>query len=97
MEEVSTVDAFQGAERDIVVLSCVRTAHVGFTDAPRRLNVALTRAQRHLIIAGHAAHLRNKSVLWQRIIAACASHGGKQLSEVFLRYNSCRYMDRIGV
>ena len=40
--QVSTVDAFQGAERDIIILGCVRTRNLGFTEDFRRLNVAIT-------------------------------------------------------
>lgn len=29
---VSTVDAFQGGEKDVIILSCVRTKYVGFID-----------------------------------------------------------------
>ncbi|MGH0150935.1 UNVERIFIED_CONTAM: hypothetical protein FKN15_060731 [Acipenser sinensis] len=46
--QVSTVDAFQGAENEIIVLSCVRTKQVGFIDSEKRMNVALTRGKRHL-------------------------------------------------
>ncbi|MGH0150325.1 UNVERIFIED_CONTAM: hypothetical protein FKN15_017201 [Acipenser sinensis] len=46
--QVSTVDAFQGAEKEIIVLSCVRTKQVGFIDSEKRMNVALTRGKRHL-------------------------------------------------
>jgi len=44
---VSTVDAFQGQESDIIILSCVRTSSedIGFLADVRRLNVALTRAR----------------------------------------------------
>ena len=52
--QVSTVDAFQGAERDVIVLSTVRASYSTFIDDPQRLNVALTRAKRHLIVLVHA-------------------------------------------
>ena len=32
---ISTVDAFQGGEREIIILSCVRTKHAGFIDSDR--------------------------------------------------------------
>eukprot|EP01080_Neovahlkampfia_damariscottae_P004972 gene4972-8566_t len=48
--KVSTVDAFQGGEKEIIILSCVRTESLGFIESEKRLNVALTRARRHLIV-----------------------------------------------
>jgi len=39
------VDAFQGAEREVVLVSTCRTQSLGFVAAPRRLNVMLTRAR----------------------------------------------------
>lgn len=44
--QVSTVDAFQGAEKDLIILSTIRTNHIGFIDDSRRINVALTRSKR---------------------------------------------------
>jgi hypothetical protein len=67
---VSTVDAFQGAEREFIIVSCCRTTKVGFTDSPKRLNVTLTRARRHLVIFGLAAALRT-APLWREIIDSC--------------------------
>lgn len=65
--QVSTVDAFQGAERDIIVLSTVRSSGIGFSSDPNRLNVALTRARSHLIIVGCQRALSTNST-WHRII-----------------------------
>ncbi|XP_058405906.1 protein ZGRF1 isoform X2 [Diceros bicornis minor] len=68
--QVSTVDAFQGAEKEIIILSCVRTRQVGFIDSEKRMNVALTRGSRHLLIVGNLACLR-KNRLWGRVIQHC--------------------------
>ncbi|XP_072261822.1 5'-3' DNA helicase ZGRF1 [Pyxicephalus adspersus] len=68
--QVSTVDAFQGAEKEIIILSCVRTRQVGFIDSEKRMNVALTRGRRHLLIVGSLACLR-KNKLWEQVIHQC--------------------------
>jgi superfamily I DNA and/or RNA helicase len=50
------VDSFQGREADIVVFCTVRcNVHysIGFLANERRMNVALTRAKRGLIVVGH--------------------------------------------
>ena len=54
---IGSVDAFQGQERRLIILSLVRTNScnaAGFWNEARRLNVALTRAQQGLIIVGDA-------------------------------------------
>ena len=54
---VSTVDGFQGAEREVVFLSMVRSNHTGacgFSTDPRRVNVALSRAKSLLVCVGNA-------------------------------------------
>lgn len=52
---VNTVDAFQGQERDVILVSLVRSnneGQIGFLSDLRRMNVAMTRARMKLIIIG---------------------------------------------
>ncbi len=63
---VDTIDAFQGSERTAILISLVRSnsdGAIGFLgrdpDGPRRLNVALTRAQRYCAIIGDFYTLRD--------------------------------------
>ncbi|XP_071494545.1 uncharacterized protein [Diadema antillarum] len=68
--QISTVDAFQGGEKAIIILSCVRTQRVGFIDSDKRTNVALTRSKNHLLIVGGMKMLSENS-LWGKIIHKC--------------------------
>ena len=57
---INTVDAFQGQERDIILISFVRSnekSEVGFLSDIRRTNVAMTRARKKLIMIGDSATL----------------------------------------
>ena len=57
---VNTVDGFQGQERDVIVVSLVRSndeGQIGFLRDLRRMNVAMTRARMKLIIIGNALTL----------------------------------------
>ncbi|MFN3234405.1 MAG: AAA domain-containing protein [Gammaproteobacteria bacterium] len=61
-EIINTVDGFQGGEKRIIMMSCVRTNpqnDIGFWRSAQRLNVAITRAQEALFIIGDANTLRN--------------------------------------
>jgi superfamily I DNA and/or RNA helicase len=55
---INTIDGFQGQERDIIALSLVRNNTekvIGFLADTRRMNVALTRARKKLIVVGDSA------------------------------------------
>ena len=58
--EVDTVDGFQGREKEAMLISCVRsntTGEIGFLADTRRMNVAMTRARRFLMVVGDSATL----------------------------------------
>lgn len=57
---VNTVDGFQGQERDVIVISLVRSndeGNIGFLHDLRRMNVAITRARMKLLIIGDRSTL----------------------------------------
>jgi len=58
---VNTVDGFQGQERDVIVISLVRSndeGQIGFLRDLRRMNVAITRARHQFILVGNLSLLR---------------------------------------
>ncbi|EJU03106.1 hypothetical protein DACRYDRAFT_115362 [Dacryopinax primogenitus] len=70
--DFNTVDGFQGQEKDIIILSCVRAgpnqSSVGFLADRRRTNVAITRARSNLFIFGNAATLERSDAIWKSIV-----------------------------
>ncbi|NEU70152.1 AAA family ATPase [Spirosoma agri] len=57
---VNTIDSFQGQERDIVYISMTRSnaqGEIGFLSDVRRMNVAMTRARKKLVVVGDSATL----------------------------------------
>ncbi|GJP68522.1 hypothetical protein CLOP_g25215 [Closterium sp. NIES-67] len=81
---VNTVDAFQGQERDAIILSCVRasTRGLGFVADVRRMNVAITRAKRALWILGNAESLQ-RSPAWAALIDDAKQRGCFLSSDAF--------------
>ena len=58
--EIDTVDGFQGREKEVVIISLVRSnpeGEIGFLSDERRMNVAMTRSKRKLIIIGDGTTL----------------------------------------
>ncbi len=63
--EVNTIDGFQGQEKEVIYISLVRSNEhgvIGFVKDERRLNVAMTRAQKKLVIIGDSATLAQNSL-----------------------------------
>lgn len=59
---INTIDSFQGQERDIIYISMVRSnekGEIGFLKDTRRMNVAMTRARKKLVIIGDSATIGN--------------------------------------
>ena len=56
--EINTVDAYQGREKDIIIMNCVRSeGDLGFLRDYRRMNVAITRPRHFLFVIGNSGAL----------------------------------------
>jgi hypothetical protein len=84
--DIGTVDGFQGREKDIIVLSTVRSHQhgIGFLADVRRLNVALTRAKSSLWIIGNSLAL-NQNPHWKSLIDFAKEQEGRCTFLSFLR------------
>lgn len=68
---IASIDAFQGREKDFLIMSCVRSNaqnKIGFLNDARRLNVALTRARYGLILVGDFSCLSKADPLWREYL-----------------------------
>uniref|UniRef100_A0A3P9P4N1 RNA helicase n=1 Tax=Poecilia reticulata TaxID=8081 RepID=A0A3P9P4N1_POERE len=83
--KVGSVEEFQGQERNIIIISTVRSSlsyvkmdtdfNIGFLSNEKRFNVALTRAKSLLIVIGNPVILR-KDPLWKKFINYCVDMNG---------------------
>jgi hypothetical protein len=77
-DRFNTVDGFQGQEKDIIILSTVRSGSsptIGFLKDARRMNVALTRAKSSLFVIGNARTLERGDERWKTIVGDARDRG----------------------
>ncbi|CAL4912681.1 unnamed protein product [Urochloa decumbens] len=85
--KVGSVEQFQGQEREVIIISTVRSTvkhnefdkffNLGFLSNYKRFNVAITRAKSLLIIVGNP-HIITKDRHWDRLLRYCADNGSYQ-------------------
>ncbi|XP_046463247.1 uncharacterized protein LOC124209338 isoform X2 [Daphnia pulex] len=92
--DVNTVDSFQGREKDIIVISCVRASSqaeenlvgsIGFITSLSRINVSVTRAKEMLVICGHFLTLQRDGT-WRDLISDASS---RNVAHDVSRHSSC--------
>jgi superfamily I DNA and/or RNA helicase len=75
---VNTIDSFQGQERDVVYISMTRSNSeqvIGFLTDVRRMNVAMTRARKKLVVIGDSATL-SQLPFYADFISYAQKHNG---------------------
>ncbi|MBK7958843.1 MAG: hypothetical protein IPK03_12515 [Bacteroidetes bacterium] len=83
---IQTIDAFQGQERDIIYISLVRSnteSEIGFLKDYRRMNVAMTRAKKMLVVIGDSATLGDDA-FYKGFIDYCHEHEGYKSAWEFI-------------
>ncbi len=84
---LNTIDGFQGQERDVIYISLVRsnTRHdIGFLSDYRRMNVAMTRARKLLVVIGDSATIGNNP-FYKQFLDYCAEHGAYQTAWEYMQ------------
>lgn len=75
--QIKTIDGFQGEERDVIYISLVRSnskQEIGFLSDLRRMNVAITRAKKKLVVVGDSATI-GANPFYQSFLEYCETHG----------------------
>ncbi len=84
---INSVDAFQGQEREIIFISLTRSndkAEIGFLSDYRRMNVALTRAKKHLVVIGDSATI-GADDFYQKFIEYAETKGQYQSAWEYMK------------
>jgi len=84
---VNTIDGFQGQERDVIYISLVRSnpkSEIGFLSDYRRMNVAMTRARKLLVVIGDSATIGNNA-FYAKFLAYCEEKGGYESAWVYFK------------
>ncbi len=84
---VNTIDGFQGQERDVVYISLVRSNtknEIGFLSDYRRMNVAMTRARKQLVIVGDSATIGHNE-FYEDFLRYCETTGDYQSAWLYMK------------
>ncbi|OWF38482.1 DNA-binding protein SMUBP-2-like [Mizuhopecten yessoensis] len=84
--EIKSVDGFQGREKEAVIITLVRSnrrGEVGFLSERRRINVAVTRARRHLAVICDSETVSHDEFL-KSLVDYMASHGEVQTAQDYI-------------
>ena len=82
---MDTVDRYQGMQRKIIILSCVRSRNTEnnvFLSEPGRLCVATTRCTHGLIVIGNDAVMKGVSDDWKTVVEQITAQNGELIWEI---------------
>jgi len=75
--QVNSVDAFQGSEKNFIIVSTVRSNHpqkaIGFLTDPNRFNVMVSRAKISFIVIGNLNYLQSAHPMWSNFVSYAKS------------------------